>query len=614
MRNAGRGDLAIRSAQRYGDADPKVEAWRRGQVVPPDTVYDMGRWSAGARKAAWFLPDGLSVGAIALAMPDFSDYSRLRWLFSPSSTSEGLGTATEPWVAVDVADRNDPPPWEDGRVQRGVHAAYMRNAGRVANPGEDQRARELERRAALGDQEAAAQLAALRLRAPATPEEAATAADPVQQAWTAWQQGYGSLEGYQRARFAGIVGASEEEWSSEPGLARVRLYRDHPDTAQSLGISYVGESSPAARAITLDTPQADAVLAAVTAAWARPWQGALTMRGWRKKPTVAQATAIVRAYYLSLGYREDAHMPGTTSGRKIAARPLVSPDGMQRVVFSRTTLQRQYREPLSSIGPSARSGWYRDYKKDPSDQVGVIALAEALVRRAIRAKDWRANPGPDERARRAERDEDPATALREAIRAGHVIPPVKESQGYAADMGPLQEADFNLGGEVIGVQRLAYERSGAGVRVDFWREGRALPARGGREWSYWETVNSRPRAGWPWWSSEGVQARLRELSSAPRQPNPWITTGANKFPEWRDARVDVYREGFAGAIWEWVFADWGPEEAEKPTSVRQALRQAVEAWTKDPMASPGDRVVVTFGQERDEYVIAADGSLVRRGA
>lgn len=268
------------------------------------------------------------------------------------------------------------------------------------NPSSDERRRELERQVALGDPDALRRLEAERHRAPLTPEEAASAGDPVQQAWTAWQQGYGSLEQYQAARASYFADPSDPTaWRQD---ASARLYRSHPDTAQSLNTGFVGEESPAGRAITLDAPQAEAVLAAVQAAFKKPLSSVFEYRelgrgtsdlthaygAWKKRPTVAQATAIVAAYYRSLGYQTDPRMPGTTSGKKLAHPPLVSPDGMARVVFSRTTLQRQYRSWARGTSQ------YRDYKKDPADQVGVIALAEALVRRAIRAKDWRANPKP----------------------------------------------------------------------------------------------------------------------------------------------------------------------------------------------------------------------------
>lgn len=442
-RNAGRGDAGMRARARRGSGDPKIDAWRRGFAVAPDLVLDMGKQEPGLLRAVWFDPSGSTAKATVWAHRDVSSYdarghAQQSWLLvivDQNGADDERAARGQRWVRQHGATVD----WNDALLQQAVARAYVGATAR-SNPSSDQRRRELERRAALGDPEAQAQLQALIYRAPATGGEALEAGDPVRLAWQAWQEGRGTLGEYEAARYVSVSGDTRA--TSYPWLGSAGAARRIPDQLR-------GFSPEAYSAIVLDTPQADAVLQAYTAATGKPWNTALTIgrggpgtgfEGWRRgqKPTVKQAAQVVVAYYRSLGWSERPGMPGTTSGKQLAHAPLVSPDGQQRVIFSRTTLRRERRDG---------SRWVRDYSRDPTDQVGIVALAHALVQRAIRAKDWRANPGRAERGRQHARGAGLLQAAQHtaALLASGV--PAASLPGFVAPEEP-DHAEFEALGQV----------------------------------------------------------------------------------------------------------------------------------------------------------------------
>jgi len=146
-------DERARRAEREGRSEDELrEAIRRGEVIPPEVPEKT------APSAYWF--DMALAGWLT-----GNDHSRVRFMVR---TIEELGTR---WEIAAVADRPDWPWWAQPDVQAEVHAFLgrgLRSPPRVAqNP--DEPLRDLERRARLGDKEAAEQLSRLQWRSAAGP-------------------------------------------------------------------------------------------------------------------------------------------------------------------------------------------------------------------------------------------------------------------------------------------------------------------------------------------------------------------------------------------------------------------------------------------------------------
>jgi len=145
--NPGRGDEAIRQAQRGEGGDPKIEAWRRGIAVPPDRVWS----NAPEWRAYWNLPSGgfvevmladvlqlstrdLPVGAVVYPSRTIAA-SRAHQLYGWVCDERGSHLMTPgTFVVWQVDPGRKGPDWLDPAIQSAVYAAYSKPRANPPGP------------------------------------------------------------------------------------------------------------------------------------------------------------------------------------------------------------------------------------------------------------------------------------------------------------------------------------------------------------------------------------------------------------------------------------------------------------------------------------------------
>lgn len=271
----------------------------------------------------------------------------------------------------------------------------------------DRDRRELERRAAAGDQDAAARLRAWQLRAPADEEEVEIAESAGRQR-AVEDAAQATFEAWRAAGTPDISGAGAGDTLLAYQQARRAMHGPRTAAYGSDPCWVMRSSDAVARAIL------DAYREVTGSEW-----------GKRKtRLTGPQAERVLRAYYRELGYRGD-----TISGDNV----MVSADQMNRVVFNRTSVRHE----------TGGRGRWRRRRREHELVVSKIGEAERLLRGAARRFDWRANPGEDERQRRLARQ----AAAGDAEAAARL----RAAQARSGTGGTVRLGDLVFGPRMLGL-------------------------------------------------------------------------------------------------------------------------------------------------------------------